>query len=156
MPVDKHTGEEEGQPEIDFIKAYHKELRHKIDAVWSANKETRQKEMPALGREFLSAIQRGNPATLEVFLSEGMDVNYQDPQTRQTALHVAASAQARSVIRILLATNKCDHLIRDKRGRLASELAYMVGENPALARLLGNKERKQAEKQGVKLTRRPS
>ena len=153
MAIDKRTGED--APKIGFIKAYHKELRQRIDAVLSADKKTRQKEMPALGGEFLNAIQRGNPATLEIFLDEGMNVNYQDPQTGQTALHVAANAQARAVIRILLATGKCDYLIRDKRGRLPSELAYTVGENPAIARLLGNKERKQAEKQGIKVTRRP-
>jgi ankyrin repeat protein len=64
----------------------------------------------------------------------------QDPRTGQTALRVAAAAQARQVVRALLATGKYDFLIRDKHGRLASKLAYLYGDDPALARLLTIKE----------------
>ena len=56
---------------------------------------------------------------------------------------------------MLLDCGLCTLLLRDKGGRLASELAYLFGQDPAAARLLGSKERKQAEAQGIKLTRRP-
>jgi len=58
-------------------------------------------------------------------------------------------------LRGLLKTGDCDFLLRDNRGRLPSEMAYLYGEDVAVARLLGNKERKQAKEQGIKLTRRP-
>lgn len=104
----------------------------------------------------MRACERGSPETLKIFIEAGMDVNYQDPLTGQTALHIASAAQARAVIRVLLIVDRCDFLIRDNKGRLPSELAYLYGRDPALARLLGSKERKQAEAQGIKLTRRPS
>ena len=146
--------DQDRQPKPDRIKQYHKELRQRLDAALSASKAERQEQMPALGREFLAAVERGNPATVDVFLDEGMNVNYRDFDTGQTALHVAACANAREVVRLLIKTGKCDYLIRDKRGRLASDLAYTVADDPALARLLGNKERKQAAQQGVDLTHR--
>jgi hypothetical protein len=47
-----------------------------------------------------------------------------------------------------------DFLIRDRRGRLASELAYLYGEDPAMAHLLGIKERKDAKETGRHAVRR--
>jgi ankyrin repeat protein len=113
-----------------------------------------QKILPTLSQQFLEAVERGNPETVKIFLDAGIDINYRHPRSGQTALHVAAAAQARHAVRVLLGTGKCDFLMRDRQGRLASELAYTHGGDPALARLLGNKERKQAEEQGIKLTRR--
>ena len=151
-----HTHSEEGHaPKPAFVEEYHKALRERLSAHYSADKKTRQAGQTYIGREFLHACERGNPETIKIFLDCGMDVNYQDPQTGQAALHAASAARAREAVRVLLATGKCDYLIRDKKGRLPSELAYLYGRDPALARLLGNKERKQAEAQGIKLTRRP-
>lgn len=107
-----------------------------------------------LGRKFLRAVGRGIPDIVASWLEEGMPVNYQDPGTKQAALHVAAGCQARYAIRVLAKQPDCNFLLRDRHGRLPSELAYAFGNDPALARYLGNKERKQAEAQGLKLTRR--
>lgn len=142
-------------PKKNFIESYHANLRAYVQTILQGDEAIKHSHGPRLYRDFLIATERGNPDTLRIYLDAGIDVNYQDPKTGQTALHVLAAAQARQAIRVLLASGKCDFLIRDKRGRLASELAYMFGEDPALARLLGNKERKQAEAQGIKLTRRP-
>jgi len=114
----------------------------------------RDPEAVALGREFLIAAEHGDAATIMSFLNAGFPANWQDPETGEAALHVAAACKARKVLRILLDTGFCDYLLRDAQGRLASELAYLFGEDPAAARLLGNKERKQAEAQGVALKRR--
>jgi hypothetical protein len=57
-------------------------------------------------------------------------------------------------MRVLLAHKDCDFLVRDKQGRLPSEMAYLYGRDPALARLLGNKERKQAAEKRIDLARR--
>jgi hypothetical protein len=56
---------------------------------------------------------------------------------------------------VLLDCGLCNFLLRHKGGRLTSELAYLFGHDPAAARLLGTKERKQAEDQGITLTCRP-
>ena len=151
----KHTGHD-ATPQQDLSLAYHNELRLKLHSALSDNKGARLEDIPGIGQEFLRAAMRGNPATLQVFLDQGMNINYQDPQTGQTALHLAAGAKARQAVRFLISHRECDYLIRDKRGRLPSEMAYTIGEDPALARLLENKEWKQAKAQGVKLTPRPA
>ena len=152
--TDTQTGKGDKPKEI-FVEDYRKDLRARLAAYFSSDEETQQAKLLFLGREFLRACERGNPETIKIFLEAGMNVNYQDPQTGQAALHVASATKARAAIRVLLVAAQCDYLIRDKRGRLPSELAYLYGHDPALARLLGNKERKQAEAQGIKLTRRP-
>jgi hypothetical protein len=115
-----------------------------------------RRALVALGREFLQLAEQGNAAAIQAFIEESFDVNYQDPLTGEAALHAAAGARARGVIRVLLAWGKCDFLLRDERGRLASELAYLFGRDPAAARLLGLKERRQAEASGITVTRRPA
>jgi hypothetical protein len=109
-----------------------------------------------LGREFLRAAERGNAPMVGAYIEEGFPLNFQDRLTLETALHISAAAKARSVLRVLLDCGLCNFLLRDKGGRLASELAYLFGRDPAAARLLGSKERKQAEAQGISLTRRPT
>ena len=108
-----------------------------------------------LGFEFTDAAQRGDPLMVEVFISEGFPVNYQEPDTGLTALHLAASSGARTTLRQLLKTEDVNFLIRDDKGRLSSEFAFLHGRDPAMARLLGIKERKQADAEGIQLTRRP-
>jgi len=113
------------------------------------------KDMNRLGRDFLKAAERGNAPVVGAYIEEGFPVNFQDRQTQETALHISAGTSARKVLRVLLDCGLCNFLLRDKGGRLASELAYLFGHDPAAARLLGTKERKQAEAQGIALTRRP-
>ena len=110
--------------------------------------------MLVLGEEFLEAAERGDQNSLRVFIQEGFPTTWQDPESGLTALHIVAACQARKALRVLIASGVCDFLLRDKHGRLPSEMAYLQGEDVAVSRLLGNKERKQAREQGIKLTRR--
>src|SRR3984893_11828305 len=113
------------------------------------------KDMIRLGREFLKATERGNAPVVGAYSEEVFPANYQDRQTEETALHISAGTRARKVLRVLLDCGLCNFLLRDKGGRLASALAYLFGRDPAVALLLGSKERKQAEAQGITLSRRP-
>lgn len=126
-----------------------------IAGIDSADEHVKDEMMLKLGNQFIKTAQRGNADKLQAFIEEGFPVNYQHPKTGQTVLHVTAACKAREALRGILGTGQCDFLIRDSRGRLASEMAFLYGEDPALARLLRIKERKQAESEGVKLTRRP-
>jgi hypothetical protein len=108
-----------------------------------------------IGRQFLKAAERGNAPMVGAFIEEGFPANYQDRLTEETALHISAASGARNVLRVLVDCGLCNFLLRDKGGRLASELAYLFGHDPAAARLLGSKERKQADLEGFELTRRP-
>jgi hypothetical protein len=129
------------QSKVEHLHLYMPELR-------------REKTMTNLGRELLKAAERGNDLIVGAFIEEGFPANYQDPITGQTVLHVAAGTGARDVLRLLIASGVCYYLVRDRQGRLASELAFLFGRDPAVAHLLRMKERTQADAQGVKLTRR--
>jgi hypothetical protein len=134
-----------GQPQpADEIRAY-------LDAM----AEREQRAIEKYGEEYLLAARRGDAHFFELYLSFGMPVNYQHPKTGETALHIAASRRARHIIRAILKTGKCDFLVRDNQGRLASEMAHLYGRDPAVTRLLGLKERKQGEAQGITVTLRP-
>lgn len=109
-----------------------------------------------LGREYLRAAEIGDYGRIDAFIDGGFPINYQDRRNGETALHYAAASDARRVVVTLLATDACNYLLRDNWGRLPSELAYLYGRDPALARLLAIKERKQAEREGIKITRRPA
>ena len=109
-----------------------------------------------LGKEFLQAAEHGNAKKLQAFIADGFPVNYQDPRSQETALHIVAACQARKALRVLLDTGEVDFLLRDRKGRLASEMAAVFGEDLAVARLLRIHEKKQGAAQGIKVTRRPS
>ncbi|MEW8073220.1 MAG: ankyrin repeat domain-containing protein [Candidatus Thiodiazotropha sp.] len=105
--------------------------------------------------EVLTAAERGHAFRLSQLINTGCKVNYQDPDTGATALHMAAANQALKVLRYLITLPHIDYLLRDKKGRLASEMAFIYGHDPAVARLLRIKEKKQGESKGIKVTRRP-
>lgn len=106
------------------------------------------------GRDFHKAVLHGNAHMTEIYINSGFPVNHQSDVSGETALHIAAEVRARNVLRSLLSTDKCDFLIRDYKGRLPSEMAFLYGRDPAVARLLRIKERKQGEENGVRVTRR--
>lgn len=110
-----------------------------------------------LGKEeqaFLRAAEDGDEKTLQKLIGEGVAVNTRDPATGGTALHYAAAHAARPALRVLVNSGRCDFMVRDKKGRLASELAGVYGRDPAMARLLLRKEVEQARTQRLQVTRR--
>lgn len=133
--------------------AYHDARSGRTQLDWMREAD-RAPEAVSLGREFLRAAERGDEQSVRIFLMAGFPPNWQDPESGESALHVAAGSKARAVVRLLVETGFCDYLLRDAQGRLASELAYMHGEDPTVSRLLGIKERKQAEARGIALKRR--
>lgn len=133
----------------------HGELRALIREYVSLVDEERRMLDPFFGEEFLRLAEHGYHERVAAFIDEGFPLDYQDRRNGETALHYAAASDARDVVRVILESGKCDFLIRDNWGRLASEVAYLSGDDPALSRLLACKERKQAAAQGIKLTRRP-
>lgn len=142
------------KPPEDAMTALESKMAE-IEAFLKAQEEKEKRLIEKYGDEFLTAARRGDVYNFEIFLSFGMPVNYQHPQTGQTAMHLASARRARRIVRAILKTGKCDFLVRDHQGRLASELAHLYGRDPALARLLGYKERQQGDEQGVTVTLRP-
>jgi len=103
-----------------------------------------------LSRALLEAAQCGDANRIERLLADGAPVNPQDPSTGATPLHYAAAFRARPAFRTLLKSGKCDFLIRDRKGRLAWELASNTDDS-AMTRLLIRRTAKQAEAQGLPL-----
>jgi hypothetical protein len=148
------------KPEVQNVTSTNRKLyqnSHKV--VWDTDAGVKVKEkerdISMMGNDFLKAAEQGNSAKIQAMLADGFSVNYQDPDTGDTALIRAAECQARGVLRVLFETEGLDYLKRDNQGRLASEVAFVYGEDPAAARLLGIKERKQGDAKGIKVTRRP-
>lgn len=61
-----------------------------------------------------------------------------------TALHYAAATGFRPCVRMLVNSGLCNYLLKDNKGRLASELAYEWGKDYAVGLLLQKKEVRQA------------
>lgn len=113
-----------------------------------------KRAMARLGRDYLDAARCGDIATMRAYIEEGFPATHRDTRTGETAMHVAAGSQGRSVLRFLLPLWE-GFTVRDRQMRLASELAYLYGEDVAMARLLGRKEREEAAQSASIIRRRP-
>lgn len=94
------------------------------------------------------AVRALDAARVGWLIAQDVNLNVQDGQG-MTPLHIAASLGARPIIRALVASERCDYLIRDAEGRYAFELAIEWARDYAVARLLQKKQMQQASAQGV-------
>jgi hypothetical protein len=106
-------------------------------------------EQKKLGEAFVRAAKECNAFKLQKLLDRNAPVNATDFPDRATALHYIAAYRARPALRVLLKSGKCNFLIRDRLGRLPSQLAREYGHDDAMARLLLIKEVQQAQAQGI-------
>jgi ankyrin repeat protein len=139
---------EPNKPYVEYV------LRYGFDSTTYMEGETQDVFRQRRNEALLGAAQRGDATSMQLLIDDGALVNQQDKQTGATSLHYAAAYHARAALRVLLKSGKCDFLIRDKAGRLASEMAGVYGNDPAVARLLRRKELAQARGQGIVLARR--
>ncbi|MGG6351650.1 ankyrin repeat domain-containing protein [Pseudomonas putida] len=96
---------------------------------------------------FINNAKIGNFWSVGLHIKSGTDVNAQD-RFGMTALHYAAATGFRPCIRLLVNSGKCNYLIKDNKGRLASDLAYEWGRDYAVGLLLQKKEARQAYQEG--------
>lgn len=94
--------------------------------------------------------KEGDVFMLEHFVSTGRDVNATDSDG-MTVLHHAVAVGARPCIRMLVHHNKCDYLIRDNKGRFASDIAMEWSQDYAVARLLSKLQKRQALARNIDL-----
>lgn len=136
-------------PLSDFLRAPSYELTAEEEALALVFQRT----LIRLGREYIEAARDGDSDLVRAFIEEGFPITWSERRTGETALHAAAGSRARPSIRLLV-QHWPDFLMRDRQGRFASELAYLYGEDPAMAHLLGIKERKDAIATGREVRRR--
>lgn len=98
-------------------------------------------------QEFIREVRAGKVSSVVRSIQLGINVNAQD-KFGMTALHYAAATGFRPCIRLLVKSGKCDYLLEDNKGRLASELAYEWGKDYAVGLLLQKKEARQAYQEG--------
>lgn len=99
--------------------------------------------------QFLDASKIGDDQRLMQFLDEGADVNYADPVSGFTALHYAASRDARRVLKVLIARSELEYLVKDGRDRLPSALAFEIADNPVIGTFLMKKEIRHARERSI-------
>lgn len=105
------------------------------------DKETQRVLTP---HAFLEAARTGDTDTVKRMLADGYtDIGHAELGTGLTALHYAAARNAKAVLKLLVATGKCDFAKKDKQGRTAATLAVEVADNPALGRYLYDQQHKQ-------------
>lgn len=102
------------------------------------------------GGDFFIHARAGRADIVLRLLQTGIPVNIRELRTGFTALHHAAAGSARPLLRVLLNQPDCDCTIRDRSGRLASELAH----DPAILRLLLRKQFRQGRERGLNVRRR--
>jgi hypothetical protein len=101
--------------------------------------KTNDAERRRLHAAFLEAVNIGDIERVRQALGNPtIDINYAEPGTGLTALHIAAGRNAVAVLRLLTATGRCDLGIKDAQGRTAAVVAVIVGRNPAVGRYLAD------------------
>lgn len=105
--------------------------------------------MPDADRDFLAAARLGDDEGGMRLLAQGADVNARDQTTFLSALHYAAGCRAWRFIRMMESVQSLDFLQKDRKGRLASALAFEVAKDPELGEYLLEREIGQAEANGL-------
>lgn len=86
---------------------------------------------------FLEAVSRGDTERVRALLQDPkVNVNYAEPTQGFTALHIAAARNAGAIVRLLIASGKCDVSLKDKEDRTAARLAVILADNPVIGRYL--------------------
>ena len=90
-----------------------------------------------LHARFMGAIDRGDADKVKALLKDpALNVNYTEPAQGFTALHIAAARNSGAIVRLLIATGKCDVSLKDLKGRTAARLAVVLADNPVVGRYL--------------------
>ncbi|GAB5451163.1 MAG: hypothetical protein Hals2KO_14910 [Halioglobus sp.] len=132
---------------LENISELLKEVIQKDDLlmVQESNDKTIERQLFALGMKFLE-ITRGGRYDLESFeayIDAGLDVNFQDPQSGATALHIAAGHNAKLYVNKLIDSGRCDYLLLDRRLMLAHEHATIHSEESDICSRLFDLEENQ-------------
>lgn len=110
--------------------------------------------MLPLLEDYYKVLDTGDYELLDSLFKRGFPINFISPFTGSPTIHALASTCSRKALEVLFAQPGVDYLIRDRVGRLASECAFVLGDDVELAEILSAKEKEQADRNGVRLKRR--
>lgn len=117
-------------------------------AIYELMEDDERRQFSA-GMEFLEAARKGDAAKIREFTTTGFNVNFRHPVSGMTALHLIASGGSKRLLRSLLEDGEPDFLVQDDQDRLPSVVAVAFNSDPAIARYLSYREKKQAQSDGV-------
>ena len=132
-----------------------KEFQHKDEKV-KAEKVVRLSDHKSdkvddltINDRFLGAAHRADDVQVRVFLNSGdVDINYQDPKSKCSALHLAAVFAATAVLKELIKEPDLQYLVFSATGKLPSQFAW-ENDEPGMATFLQKKEIAEAEAKGL-------
>ncbi|MDE8654204.1 ankyrin repeat domain-containing protein [Novosphingobium album (ex Liu et al. 2023)] len=100
--------------------------------------------------QFIDSASYGDAVVVERYISSNGDVNRQvDDDIGLTALHHAIGSRAYQVVELLLSHPQIDLTIRDRLGRLPSDVAFKVAQDGALGDRLIELEAEQRHVRGI-------
>lgn len=112
----------------------------------------REQKLLDLGLAFFEAAGYNDVPFGEAYIEAGLPVNFQHPVSGKTALHeTCAYAIHPDFGYMLLEVEDCDFLIRDKRGRLPYQDAYMFCRSVDLADKIRQKTLEQAAERNIEI-----
>ena len=112
----------------------------------------REQKLLDLGLAFFEAAGYNDVPFGEAYIEAGLPVNFQHPVSGKTALHeTCAHAVHPDFGYMLLEAEDCDFLIRDKRGRLPYQDAYMFCRSVDLADKIRQKTLEQAAERNIEI-----
>ena len=97
-----------------------KEMLIEID-----NSKDQEEQLFSLGMAFLKSarVHTSDFEFFEAYIDAGLDVNFQDPRSEMTALHITAGQNGGEYVQKLINSKRCNYLISDRQFRLPHELA---------------------------------
>lgn len=117
----------------------------------NSNEDT-EKQLFKLGLQFLKAADGDIPiAFMDEYIEAGLDVNFQDPKRKMTALHYLAYHGDEEYAEKIMNTGKVNYLLGDVFNRLSFDMAsgkYNNPENNNLRQILLQKAEEQITKEG--------
>jgi len=132
------------------------QIFEKLNSDALENRETMQthtveRELFYLGMRFLEAGRLLDREKVKTYVEAGYPTNFKDPFSQRTILHNAAASSSLGWVEFLLDIATPDLLARDKRERLAYDLAYEFNTDLDVFNLLLEKTHAQALQESVPL-----
>lgn len=112
---------------------------------------TRARRVFDLGMALLHATKTARITQMMELLDAGVPVNFQHPETKQTALHIASGCASKNIVDLLVDTQQCDFLVRDMYDRIPWDMAHYFSSDREIEKLLLKKTKEQAKRDGIDL-----
>lgn len=131
---------------LDFSQNYLVNLLDNADPL--ANKEckhvaeerTSKLSKYNLGEQFLQALAAGETDAAKEYLDNGGDINYEDPESKARAIHIACEDITGNQLNWLIQYDGIEYNVRNRKGFLPSHLSAMSDHPCELTAFLIRKE----------------